>query len=177
MNILILGPQGSGKSTQAKLLGEYLGVPVFDVGSFLRKMAASNIPEAAKIKAAMQKGELVDEDLVISLVKSQLSQAKYRKGVVMDGAARTLRQAEELLGKVDYVFYLDLPDEIAKQRLIKRGRFDDTPDAIAKRLETYHREVQPVLDYFQRMGILRRVDAACSIKEVFESIKEQLPQK
>lgn len=174
MNIAILGPQGSGKSTQAKLLADFLGLPMLDVGDFLRSLAKEGSAVGKKIKAAMARGELVDENLVIHLLSSELAKDKYKMGVVIDGAARTLVQAKELVGSVDKVFYLDLPDDVAKDRLAKRGRFDDTKDVIEKRLANYHKEVGPVLDYFKSIGVLETIDAQGSVDEVFNSIKSRI---
>lgn len=170
MNIVVLGPQGSGKSTQAKLLGKYLSLPTLDVGDFLRSIAQTDHPTALKIKQAMEKGALVDEDTVIELLFAELAQEKYKNGVVIDGAPRTLYQAEKFGKKVDRAVYLNLSDTEATKRLMLRGRFDDKPDVIAHRLKTYHRQVGPVLEYFRQEGILYQIDASQSIEGIAASI-------
>lgn len=172
MNIVILGPQGSGKSTQAGFLSQKLNLPMLDVGSLLRLKAQEQTEAGRKIKALVERGELVDDLLTAALLQEELSDKKYEAGFVMDGAPRTINQARLLEGivKLDKVFYLIVPDEINIERLLKRGREDDTPEIIKRRLSLYHENTQPALSYYQEKGILAEIDGTKTPGEVFKDI-------
>lgn len=176
MNIIVLGPQGSGKSTHAEKLAQKLDLPLLDMGSFLRAKAELDSIAAEKIREIIEKGQLLDDETLISLLKEELADKKYSNGVVMDGAPRTLAQARllENIVKIDKVFYLTLPDSISVKRLLDRGRQDDTPELIKKRLELYHESTHPALDYFKNKGILEEIDASASIEQVYADIEEKL---
>lgn len=172
MNIIILGPQGSGKSTQAGLLSQKLDLPMLDVGSLLRLKAREQTETGRKIKTLVERGELVDDSVTTALLQEELSDKKYKAGVVMDGAPRTVNQARllESIVKPDKVFYLAVPEEINVERLLKRGRQDDTPELIKTRLRLYHENTQPALDYYREKGILEEVDGTKSADGVFQEI-------
>lgn len=174
MNIIVIGPQGSGKSTQAELLAEELGVPHIEVGELLHYASQEDSPRGQEIKKAMNAGVLVDDRLVVEAVEERLKVKQYQKGFVLDGSPRDLWQAEHFKIKFDRVFYLDVSDEVNIKRLIKRGRKDDTPELIKKRLEIYHRQTEPVLDHYRQMGILEEVDGERSIEEIHQDILERV---
>lgn len=174
MNIIFLGPQGSGKSTQAKLLAEYLGVPLFDTGGFYRKKREENSPLGRKIKKIIDAGNLVPDEITIKLVNEEFKKPKYKNGVVIDGVPRTLRQAEELSIRPHKVFYLKVSDEEGVKRLLKRGRHDDTPEAIQRRLELYHAVTEPILGYYREKGLLEEIDGERSIEEIAQDIREHV---
>ncbi|MBI2007158.1 MAG: nucleoside monophosphate kinase [Candidatus Blackburnbacteria bacterium] len=176
MNIIILGPQGSGKSTQAQLLSQELNLPLLDVGSLLRLKAQEETEAGRKIKGLVERGELVDDLTTTALLREELSGKKYEEGFVMDGAPRTVNQARLLEGivKPDKVFYLAVPDEVNTERLIKRGRQDDTPKIIETRLKLYHENTQPALDYYKEKVILEKVDGTKTQDEVFQEILRRI---
>lgn len=176
MNLIVLGPQGSGKSTQGQLLAQSLKLPLLDVGSFLREKAREKSDIGRKIKEAVEKGSLVDDFVLTSLLQKELAGTKYRDGVVLDGVPRTLTQAKlfDKIIEIDKVFYLRVPDEVNVERLFRRGREDDTPELIRHRLKLYHENTEPALDYFRQRGILKEIDGTGGIEEVFEKIKESL---
>lgn len=174
MNIVILGPQGSGKSTQGKLLSGYLGLPLIDMGDVLRKRAEARDPTAMKIQEIIKKGELLDDETLMSVFREEVGRPEYKNGFVLDGAPRTLAQARLIDGevKLDKVFYLRVPDDVNTKRLLARGRADDTPQLIAKRLALYHEQTEPVLGFYRQKGILEEIDGTKGIEAISEDVKK-----
>jgi adenylate kinase len=170
MNIIILGPPGSGKSTQAKLLGEFLGVPCLEAGELLYYLSQENSPRGQKIKKAMETGSLVEGKMVVNIISEQLKSSSYKNGVVIDGFPRSLSQAKDFKFLPDKVIYVDVSDEENTKRLLKRGRKDDTPKLIKKRLEVYHRQTEPVLGFYRQKGILLKVDGERPIEVIYKDI-------
>lgn len=178
MNIIILGPQGSGKSTQANLLSERLGLPIVEVGGMLRQKAREETEIGKKVKEAVEKGKLVDDQTTFLLLKEELTKPEYARGVIIDGAPRTLEQARLIGGllDIDRIIYVHVPDEVSVERLLKRGRADDTPELIKTRLGLYHRDTQPALEYYREKGILEEVDGTKTPNEVFDEILKKMGQ-
>lgn len=174
MNIFFLGPQGSGKSTQAKLLSEHLNLPLVSVGDLLRKRALVSDDVGKTLSEVMNKGELVDDDLVDQLVEEELTSPRYSKGFIADGFPRTKEQARKFSFSPDLVIYLNTSDKVGIERLLKRGRQDDTPEAIAERLSIYHQETEPLLAYYKKEGILKIVNGERTVEEIFEGIKDKI---
>lgn len=176
MIVVILGPQGSGKSTQGKLLAQHLGLPLIDMGDVLRKRAEASDPIALKIQDIIKKGELLDDETLMFVFREEVRKPEHINGFVLDGAPRTLAQAQ-LIDKevqIGQVFYLNVPDDINTQRLIARGRADDTPELIAKRLALYHEQTEPVLGYYRQKGILEEIDGTKGVDSIFEDLKNRL---
>jgi adenylate kinase len=187
LNILVLGPQGAGKGTQAKRIAETYGIPHIATGDMLRAAMAADTELGRKVKPIYDSGGLVPDDLMIELIRDRLTDDDTENGFVLDGFPRTLPQAEALdpmlreIGKeLTVVFALQLPDEVAIERLMKRaqleGRGDDTPEAIAKRLELYHRETEPLIEWYRIRSNVVTVHADRSVNEVFAEIQEALEQ-
>ena len=174
MKILIIGPQGSGKTTQSKLLSEYLGVPYIETGEHLRKLSKENTFLGKKVKDILDRGEMVPDDIVAEIVEKRLKEKDVIRGFVMNGYPRTLDQIKLFKQSFDKVLYIEIDDREALNRLLKRGREDDTPDLIKKRLADYHRLTKPILDYYQRRGILERLDGENSIVRVQKDIRSRL---
>lgn len=164
--ILFLGPQGSGKSTQAKLLGKFLKIPVVSTGDIFRQMS--------EVKKILQQGKLVDDQTTCQIVRKRLQQADCKQGFILDGYPRSLEQVKIFDPKFDVVFYLDLPEETAIERLTKRAREDDTAEIIKTRLDLYYQQTQPLLDYYRKQGILKEIEAENSIESVQEAIRSKL---
>ena len=187
MNVLLLGPQGSGKGTQAKRIAEEYSVPHISSGEMLRAAIASGTPLGDKLKPIVESGQLVSDELMIELIRDRLDAPDTVPGFILDGFPRTWAQAEALdtllkeIGRdLDVVFELQVPVEVSIDRLLKRaveeGRSDDTPEVIAERLETYHRETAPLVEHYRARGNLVGIHGDRAVNEVFAEIQEALEQ-
>lgn len=184
MLIIFIGPPGAGKGTQAKRLAAYLDIAHLSTGDMLREaVRAGN--ELGKMAASyMEKGQLVPDALVVSIVGQRLDTPECAKGCLFDGFPRTLGQARSLdaylseTGRsLDAVLELKVDEEELIRRLLGRAqganapRADDTPEAIPKRLEVYRAQTAPLLDYYRQRGLLREIDGTGSPDEVFARIQ------
>jgi adenylate kinase len=187
VNILLLGPQGSGKGTQAKRISEAYGIPHIATGDILRAAISAGTELGRKVKPIYDRGDLVPDELMIELIRERLAQDDTESGFVLDGFPRTMAQAEaldpmlrEIVKELDVVFVLQLTDEHCIERLLKRarleGRVDDTPEAIAKRLEIYHRETEPLIEWYRIRSNVVTVHADRSVNEIFAEIQQALEQ-
>jgi adenylate kinase len=187
VNILLLGPQGSGKGTQAKRISAEYGIPHIATGDMLRAAIATGTPLGQKLKPILESGQLVSDDLMIALIRDRLEAPDTELGFILDGFPRTWAQAEALdrmlkeIGReIDVAFELQVSDEISTGRLLKRaadeGRPDDTPDVIAERLGTYHRETEPLTEHYRARGNLVGIHGDRPIEEVFAEIQAALDQ-
>ena len=185
MNILLLGPQGSGKGTQAARIAQEFALAHISTGEMLRHAIAAETPLGAAVKPIVESGELVPDELMIGLIRERLDEEDTREGFILDGFPRTMAQAEALdsmLGEIgrelDIVFELQVPDEVSMQRLTKRaveeGRKDDSPAGIARRLAEYHDKTKPLVGYYRLRGNLVGVHGDRPIDEVFREIQEAL---
>ncbi len=212
MNVILLGPPGGGKGTQAKKIVEKYGIPHIATGDILREAVAKGTELGKKAKEYMEKGELVPDEIVIGIVRERLKQPDCEKGFLLDGFPRTIKQAEaldemlkELGKKIDAVIYIDVPEEevvkrIAYRRTCKKcgavyhliyappkednkcdkcggelyQREDDREDVVRQRYKVYMENTAPLIDYYEKRGILYRVDGTKSIDEVFAQIDEIL---
>jgi adenylate kinase len=187
VNILLLGPQGAGKGTQGKLIAAEYGIPHVATGDILREAIASGSEVGQRVKPIYDAGHLVPDDLMIELIRERLRADDAQKGFVLDGFPRTMAQAEALeemlreIGReLGVVFELQLDDAVGRERMLKRaaeeGREDDTPEVIDRRLELYHRETAPLIEYYRTRGNLVGVHGDRSIDAVFAEIQEALEQ-
>ncbi len=185
MKLLLLGPQGSGKGTQAKRLAAAHDIPHISTGDMFRSAMAAQSELGLQVKAIYDSGRLVPDELTTALVRDRLAEADAADGFVLDGYPRNFDQAEaldEILGgrgsRVDAVLFFDLPDEVAMERMLSRaaeeGRADDTPEAIARRLALYHEETEPLVELYRARGILVPLHAAWSIDAVYGEIEAAL---
>jgi len=156
LNVLLLGPQGAGKGTQAQRISAEYDIPHIASGEILRAEMAAGTELGHRVKDVYDRGDLVSDDLMIELIKHRLAQADTEAGFILDGFPRTTVQAEALDSMFDeigrsfsVVFALQIPDEVAFDRLRRRaeieGRADDTDEAIHRRLQNYHRETAPLI--------------------------------
>jgi adenylate kinase len=185
LNILLLGPQGSGKGTQAKRISAEYGIPHVATGDMLREAIAAGTELGRRVKPILARGDLVPDEDMISLIRERLSRDDTAEGFVLDGFPRTMAQAEALdamlreIGReLTIVFELQLPEEVCIERLVRRarleGRVDDTPEVVKRRLELYHRETEPLIEHYRATGKLVGIHADRPIPEVFAEIQEAL---
>jgi adenylate kinase len=187
LNVLLLGPQGAGKGTQAKRISTEYEIPHIASGEILRAEMQAGTELGLRVKDVYDRGDLVSDALVIELIRTRLEQADTDDGFVLDGFPRTTVQAEALdamfgdIGRnFSVVFALQIPDAVAFERLRKRaeveGRADDTDEAIQRRLENYHRETEPLIEYYRVRGNLVPIHGDRAENEVFAEIQSALEQ-
>ncbi len=211
MNIILLGPPGAGKGTQAKKISEYFSLPHISTGDILRENISNNTSLGLKAKSYMSRGELVPDELLITIIKDRLSRKDCSEGFMLDGYPRTIPQADALQmiltesgKKLDAVLNISVEDEdlikrLSGRRMCKCGasyhvsfnppkkdgvcdvckeklyqRDDDKAEAVRNRLDVYKKQTQPLIDYYDKKGILRTIDGGKDIPKIFENIKEVL---
>jgi adenylate kinase len=174
MKIIFLGSQGSGKSTQAKLAAQKLHLPWIEMGQLLRDRVQTNDQVAAEIRKALEIGNLAPDNVVIKTLQERLTQPDCSNGYVLDGFPRNYAQLEGLNPDIDKVFYIQVSDPEGIERLMKRARSDDTLSVITKRLENYHKQTKPLLDYFRQKGLLAEIDGERTIEEIEKDIKARI---
>lgn len=191
MRLILLGPPGAGKGTQAKRLVDLHNVPQLSTGDMLRAAVAAGTPIGLKAKAVMDAGGLVSDDIVIGIVAERIDEADARKGFILDGFPRTVAQAEaldDMLSKkglaLDSVIELVVDQTALVDRIIKRAeetkargepvRKDDDPDVFRARLEAYNRDTAIVAPYYERRGALKRIDGMMPIDQVSQALDEAL---
>lgn len=178
MRIVLLGPPGAGKGTQAVLLAKAADIPHISTGEMMRAAIAKGSPLGLKVKGFMDRGELVPDSVVIDIIRDRLSQTDCAKGFLLDGFPRTVDQVKSLdqllksLNKeLTHIVEIKVADQILIERIKKRGaegsgRSDDTGEVAAKRLQVYWAQTAPVAAYYREQGRLTEVDGLGSIEEV-----------
>jgi adenylate kinase len=177
--LVLLGPPGAGKGTQAERLCRERRLAHLSTGDLLRKAVKDGTAVGRRAKAFMDKGELVPDAVVVDLVREGLSTPAAHEGFLLDGFPRTVAQAEALekeLGArpLDAVVHLSLDDAEIVKRLLKRGRPDDTEAVVKNRLAVYRAETRPLIDWYGRRGLLKTVDALGTIEEIGRRIDDAL---
>ena len=179
--IVFFGPPGCGKGTQAKKIADELGLLQLSTGELFRKHLGEKTPLGIKAQEYMSKGELVPDDITISMVRERLQQPDAQAGAIFDGFPRTGAQAQaldellkELNGKINRVIDFELPIEISRQRLLGRqeGRADDRPEVIEKRLQDHKTVETSVMPHYRAQpGLIKSVDATRSIDEIYQDVR------
>jgi adenylate kinase len=183
--LILLGPPGAGKGTQAARLAGRLGVPQISTGDLLRQAVASGSELGRRVRSTLERGELVPDQIVIEVAEERLSRPDARQGFVLDGFPRTVKQAEALdrilaeLGcALQRCVALEVDEDAVVERLRRRelleGRSDDSPETIRNRIRVYRREIPPVIDYYRGRSLLRELDGMGSVEEVGQAIEEAL---
>jgi len=185
LNLLVLGPQGAGKGTQAKRIAVDYAIPHISTGDMFRGAIAAGTELGKQVEPILASGALVPDEVTVALIRERLGYEDARRGFILDGFPRNAAQAEALDGmlgeigrRLDAILFLDLPDDVATDRMLGRaaeeGRADDTPDAIARRLATYHAETEPIVEHYRLTGNLVPLHAERTINEVYSEIQEAL---
>lgn len=179
MNIILFGPPGAGKGTQAKLLQDKYAIPHLSTGDIFRTAIKKQTPLGVKVKAILDNGKLVPDETVVDLVADELKDEKYDNGFILDGFPRTVPQAEafDTIAKdqnkaIDAFVVLTVPEEELISRILSRGqgRADDTEEKIKTRLEVYHTETEPVKNHYDAKGVVKEINGIGTIDEIFERI-------
>ncbi|MEX2600001.1 MAG: adenylate kinase [Balneolaceae bacterium] len=183
MKIILFGPPGAGKGTQASLIRDHYQISHISTGDIFREAIKNKTPLGVKVKGILDSGELVPDQTVVELVAEELSSEEYSDGYILDGFPRTVAQAEafdRLLEKsgesIDAFIFLKVPEEELVNRILNRddGRADDTEEGVKKRLDVYETQTRPVKDYYDRHGVVFEVEGTGTIKEIFSRIRSVL---
>ena len=183
--MILLGPPGAGKGTQAASLIDRLGIPHISTGDMLRAAVAAETTVGLKAKAVMESGELVSDEIVIGIAEERLSEGDALKGFLLDGFPRTIAQADALEGllerlgvALDYCLALTVDNDSIVERLLKRaeieGRADDNEETIRERMRVYHEQTAPLLGFYDKNGTLSQVDGMGTMEEVAARIEAAL---
>ncbi len=185
MRIVLLGPPGSGKGTQAALLTDRINVPHISTGDLLRSAVAEGTPLGKKAQSFMDRGELVPDELMLGLIEERLGSADVKPGFILDGYPRNLAQAKALDEVLDRLgqpaqkaLELVVDEEQIVERLAKRaeeeGRSDDSEEVVRNRLAVYREQTAPVSDYYRDKGLLEQIDGVGSIEEINRRLADAL---
>jgi adenylate kinase len=188
MNLILFGPPGAGKGTQAKILHEERGLPQLSTGDMLRAAIMAGTELGRKCNALVERGELVPDDIVVGIIAERLDAPDCAKGAVFDGFPRTIAQAEALdlmlaarKTRIDAVIELKVNDEALVGRVENRNREnplaarpDDNPETLRRRLRVYHKNTEPLVEFYRVQGKLRSVDGMAPIPQVAAAIRSVL---
>jgi adenylate kinase len=181
MRLVLLGPPGSGKGTQATRLKEQLQIPHISTGDLLRAEVAAGSELGLQAKEVMARGELVSDEILLGMIRSRLAREDVANGFILDGYPRNVAQAnalEAVLAEInqplDAVVQLDVANELLVERIAGRakaeGREDDNPESVRKRLQVYTDSTAPVIGFYEGRGSLAKVDGVGSLDEVLGRI-------
>ncbi|GAA0772051.1 adenylate kinase [Roseibium denhamense] len=191
MRLILVGPPGAGKGTQAARLVEKYGIPQLSTGDMLRAAVAAKTPVGLKAKEVMDSGGLVSDEIVVGIIRDRIAEADAKNGFILDGFPRTIAQADALAAmldeanqKVDAVLELRVDQTKLVDRIIKRAsdakaagqqvRKDDDPEVFKQRLDAYNRDTAVVAPYYEKAGLLSVIDGMQAIDDVTDSIESVL---
>lgn len=181
MQLVFFGPPGAGKGTQAQRIVEAYGIPQISTGEILRAAVASGTPLGKEAGPLMAAGKLVPDGLVVGIVEERLRQPDCATGFLLDGFPRTIPQAEALdralvkIGRsIEHVVSLEVPDAVIHERMKGRGRADDSPETVQKRLDEFRRLTEPLKEYYQQRGLLRPIVGVGALDEITAAIKQAI---
>jgi adenylate kinase len=184
MRLILLGPPGAGKGTQAQVLVEAYGIPQLSTGDILRSAIAARTPMGLAAKEVMDRGDLVSDDIVNGIVSERLDAEDCRAGFILDGFPRTIAQAEaldQMLAEkgmtLDAVVQMTADPDVLVDRIVNRAREsgvargDDNEEVLRKRLDVYRELTEPLVEYYKEKGLVRTVDGMQPVEEVTASIR------
>ncbi|RMG42770.1 MAG: adenylate kinase [Candidatus Dadabacteria bacterium] len=186
MRVVILGPPGAGKGTQAEQIAKSNNIPHISTGEMLRAAVSSGSELGQRVSSYLDSGALVPDDLIIDIIKERITRPDCDRGFLLDGFPRTVPQAEALTGMLEslgkgltHVLLLKVPDSVLMERIMGRasagsGRSDDNEDVVKKRLKVYHEQTAPVAEYYKKRGELLELDGLGTIEEVRARIDKAL---
>jgi adenylate kinase len=185
MRVIMMGPPGAGKGTQATFVAEHFGIPAISTGDIFRANVAEGTPLGLEAKRYMDKGEYVPDEITNKMVRNRIDEPDAEPGFLLDGYPRTLAQVEELDGMVEFTGHrldaavvLTVDSEEIVQRLLQRaeveGRADDTEEVIRRRQEIYREQTEPLIDVYRDRGLLVEVDGMGEVDQVTKRIFEAL---
>jgi adenylate kinase len=185
LDLVILGPPGAGKGTQAKLIAAEAAIPHIATGDIIRSMKDEDTGLGREVKAVYDRGDLVSDELMIELIRARLSQPDTARGFVLDGFPRTPAQAaalDRLLVELDraltVVLHFELADEVVVERLhgraLEEGRSDDTPEVIQHRLDVFREQTEPLVGHYREQGLLVPIHADAAVESVFDEVQSVL---
>lgn len=179
--LVLLGPPGAGKGTQAGRLSEILDVPKISTGDMLRQAVEERSPLGRLVERTMAEGRLVDDETMAEIVEERLERPDARDGFILDGYPRTVAQAatldallEDMDEELDAVVSLEVPEEVLVERALGRQRTDDTEDVVRERLRVYQDSTAPLVGHYNEESSLRQVDGDQPIERVTEDILDSL---
>ena len=181
MDLLLFGPPGAGKGTQAKKIAELYEIPHISTGAVLRTEIEKDTELGRQVKAVIERGDLVADEIVLKLVEIRLGEPDCGKGFILDGFPRTLGQSEGLDANLSergtpglIAINLSVPDEVLLKRLLSRGRADDTRETIRNRIRIHNEKTAPLVEYYAGSGVLMEINGDQTIDAVFADIKRAL---
>lgn len=181
MNVILFGAPGVGKGTQAEILAERLSIPHISTGAIFRESIAAGRELGLKAKEFMDSGRLVPDEITTAIALEKLADPDCAAGFILDGYPRNVTQATDLAAaleererQIDHVIYLIAPLQELTNRMLKRGRGDDSVDVIRTRFEVYERETAPVLSFYAERGLVTEVNGLGNIEEVSDRILSAL---
>jgi adenylate kinase len=179
MRLLFLGPPGAGKGTQAAQVAERLGIPHVSTGEMFRRHVAEGTELGARVKEIMEAGEYVPDEITIAMLSERSKEADAAKGFILDGFPRTPGQAEALDvllddQPLDRVVVFEVDEDELVRRILARGRADDTEEAIRTRFAVYQEQTAPLIDFYERRGIVDHIDGSGDVNDITERILKVL---